>query len=570
MKNEFLPGVIDAGATSHQQKELRDAITEAAKRKIEALRLYEPSPFQERFHECGAKEVGLIAGNQVGKSLAAFVELARAIAGCDPYDKYPKKDGIAVVLGLDEAHIGRVIHSYLFRSGRFRIIRDKETQEWRAWHPWEEEDRADETKPAPPLLPPRLIKKIAWRKRASYVFDSVEFHNGWILYAMSSKGEPAGGFQLDIGMIDEDIERPDWYDELIARTSMRDGRIIWSALPLNKNDALCNLVDRAESEKENEDPNSVVIRATVYDNIYMPPSAREENIRIWKSKGEEEYRKRALGEMVIDSVLMYPTFSKDVHSCVNDDPRNKLQEFLKDTMGMPGKDWCLYAVVDPGFSVCATTFWAVPPPDEFGDFRVLYDMAYQKQCTAEMWGEMMRTKCSGRRFQGFIIDAHGGRIRSIGSGITPQRQYEGELEKHRIECIETGHHFMAGSDDIQGREGKLRQWLNVRADGTPTMYVVTQRCDKVVWEFGRFRRKVVNGVIQEDGNRRGYCHAVETCEYAAAHGLEYHKPPKASVESSAVKQILKAREMREKQRRCSIYTPHSSSDGVTLGPRGDS
>ena len=90
------PAQAATHVTEHQKEEIREIVAEQLRRKCEALRLYEPLPFQERYHASGAKEVLIQAGNQVGKSLAAFVEDARAATGQDPHGKYPKEDGILV------------------------------------------------------------------------------------------------------------------------------------------------------------------------------------------------------------------------------------------------------------------------------------------------------------------------------------------------------------------------------------------------------------------------------------------------------------------------------------------
>ena len=104
------PSNILEGITEYQKANIRQLHVEKAKRESEALRLYEPLPFQDKYHACNAKEALIQAGNQVGKSLCAFVEDARAATGQDPYGKYPKENGIMVCLGMDEGHIGRTIH----------------------------------------------------------------------------------------------------------------------------------------------------------------------------------------------------------------------------------------------------------------------------------------------------------------------------------------------------------------------------------------------------------------------------------------------------------------------------
>ena len=564
------PAPSIAHVTQRQRDELRDMVAEKMRRECEALRLYEPLPFQDRYHQCKNKEVLIQAGNQVGKSLAAFVEDARAATGQDPYDKYPKENGIMVCLGMDEGHIGRTIHKYLFRAGSFKIIRDHATGEWRAWKPWIEEDwdKRSEAKLAPPLIPSRYIKNFAWKKRAQHVFEICELHNGWTIYAMGSKGDPAQGFQADLVHIDEDLEKPEWYGEMVARLSMREGKLRWSALPHAKNDALVNLCERAEDEAKEEKPSTVVIRATIFDNPFMPEQVKQENIKRWKAQGDDEFRKRALGEMVTDSVLMYPNFSKDTHNAIKfEEPRNSVQEYLAEHSGVPGKDWCRYMVVDPGHVVCAATFLAVPPPDKFGEHVVCYDELYIQQCTAAIFAEGAKIKVNNDNFEAFIIDAHGGRLRDLGSGTLPRIQYSRELEDRGVRSETTGSNFLSGSDDVAGRAMRLREWLTVGNRGVPKMLIVANRCPNLVKEFSRFKKKVVNGFITDEGNRRGACHAIETLEYAAANGLKYNAPRKKVVHRGVVQQILRDRSLRAASRRG--RKGGGPQESITLGPQGE-
>src|SRR6187455_363086 len=110
---------------------------------------------------------GIVHHNS-GKSMSSFAETASAattqpIIGWDGYplpQKYPTNRPLLIwVVGYDERHIGGTIYRMLFKPGAFRIIQDRTTGEWRAWKPWELADklREEETRPAPPLIPPRLI-----------------------------------------------------------------------------------------------------------------------------------------------------------------------------------------------------------------------------------------------------------------------------------------------------------------------------------------------------------------------------------------------------------------------------
>ena len=193
--------------TQHALQHLREVQAELAGRKLESLRLYEPMPLQKEFHESMCSERLLIGGNRSGKSCASFVEEARAATGQDPYDKYPKTDGNIVIVGRNWPHIGLVAYPMLFRAGAFKIIRDKDTGEWRAFKPGDDRTKA---KPAPPLIPPRFVKETSWVLKSAGYCQKVTLNNGWVVNFFSSEGEPPQGFQADLVHIDEDINNERW------------------------------------------------------------------------------------------------------------------------------------------------------------------------------------------------------------------------------------------------------------------------------------------------------------------------------------------------------------------------
>jgi hypothetical protein len=112
----------DIGQSSFAKKKALRVASEIAKRRIEALNLYVPQPTQDDFHKCTAPECMLQGGNRGGKSLAAFIEDARAVLGKDPYNKYPKRDGVLAIVGYKESHLGGVVYPYLCKAGAFKIL----------------------------------------------------------------------------------------------------------------------------------------------------------------------------------------------------------------------------------------------------------------------------------------------------------------------------------------------------------------------------------------------------------------------------------------------------------------
>jgi hypothetical protein len=565
------------GAVS--QRRLEDMVKLKAavdNRKLEALGLYEPLPFQQAYHQLRNKELIMNKGTQVGGSLAGYVEVARAVTGQDPYDKYPKKNGIAVCLGYGEKHIGRVIHKYLFRVGAFKIIKDLETGEWRTWKPWlpEDKDREAEAALAPPLIPERFIDgKISWEKRAERVFSYVKFTTGWELYALNSAGDPsqAQGFAVNLYDIDEDLATGGWYEEAVSRTSMPGGLIRWHAVPQGETEDMMNMLQRAEAEEENGTPvndrMTMQITATIYDNPYMPAESREHNAKIWRALGEDVYRKRALGEIDNDSTLMYPTFDKRVHDAMLcEHPAMKL---IQDRGGVPPDDWCRYMILDPGHGTLALLFVATCPP-AFGEFTVVYDERAVRTADRYKFGAAAKEAIGEQIMQDFIIDAHGGRLRELGSGVLPKKQYEDELQTLGIRCQARGSRFTHGSDDVEGRELIVRNWLAIRRDGTSRLMFVAKRVPNTIREMSLFKKITVkvggHKIPTDKGNRRANTHFVEDVEYACANGVPYIKPKPKTKRGSAIQWIKEERKRRAKMRAMKNYDP--SRNTRALGPRG--
>lgn len=574
-----LPIDLLASTTEFERREFLKLAKESTERMCEAQKLYVPLPFQEAYHKCTDKECILIKGNRAGGSTAGFMEDARAGCGTDPYQKYPTRDGTIACLGYGEKHISRVIHKFLFRAGAFRIIRDPATRLWRVYRPWAKEHGGDghrfaESKPAPPFIPTRFIEEFVWEKRGERVFSVCRLTTGWQIYAMNSAGEPgqAQGFDVDLYHIDEDTARPGWYEEAVARVGMTDGKIRWTALPHARNDDILNMMQRAESEDaaDVKKKTTVMVRASMYDNPYLPEESKKAMTKAWADQGVDVLRKRAYGELVLDSVLMYPSFNKSVHSALESVGSVALaQKILAERNGNPPMDWCLDMVVDPGHTICAVLFFATPPP-KYGEFHMVYRELYMPMCTAEMFGVETFKATRDRTFQRFIIDAHGGRLTDIGSGISPRSQYEHQLSSRNIVSEEVGSYFINGSDDIHGREAKLREWLRIRPGGHPTLLINMAACPNLVRELQRFKKKqtVVSGqfVTLDEANRSAPCHAIECCEYAAAHGLHYVPPKPKAKHSTFVGRVLEGRKRRSRKR--AMRASQARGSTITLGPRG--
>jgi hypothetical protein len=471
-------------------------------------------PHQEEFHKSMVSERIVLGGNRGGKSLAVAVEAARAVTGSDPYNKYPQEGGNLAIVGRNWPHIGLVIYPILFKAGAFRIIRDEQTGEWRSVQPGDDKEKS---KPAPPLIPPRLIKDMSWVLKNAGYLNKVELTNGWTIWCFSSEGEPPQGYQADLIWLDEDLNNERWVGECQARLADRKGRFVWSAMPHSKNDALLGLCERAE--KEADKPDAIIRKFTFrfLDNEFIDSDEKRKNIERWSALGVDEVRMRAEGEFTTESTLMYPTFNSAVHIL----QREELPA------GVIPPDWTRYVAIDPGHAVMACIFGAVPPDEKF---LLIYDELYIRQCNALIFGEQFAAKADGQFFRNFIMDMHGGMLRDLGSGRLPHELYTEELKKRNIRSQISGFQFMPGSDDIPARTALVRQMLHIRGDGTVRLKVLEGSCPNLLREIKRYRKKTttVNGqvFVTDEPQSRGDVHAVQSLEYLCAYEPKYHAPPK--------------------------------------------
>lgn len=535
-------------------------------RQVEALRLYEPLVYQQRFHSCKAKKIVLLKANRVGGTLCNMVELARALTNQDPYQKYPKVV-MAGVIGYGQRHIGNVFHKYLFEEGAFQIIRDLETKKWRTYRPWKGElsgligdlEREAEARLAPPLIPERFLDRdsFAWLDRRQNVFNKVVLKNGSTLMAYNSEGDwkHAQGFKADLICVDEDLANQGWITEMAGRLIDKNGLLRWSGVWHGDNMAMDNIITLAEEEEVREsDPDrraSVVIHATIFDNPYLPVAARDAEIKQWKIEGEDVYRKRALGERTLEGQMMYSQF----HADVNGLSPEELPE------GEVPRDWCRYMVLDPGRNPASVLFAAVPPPQsKYGNIFLIYDEVQLKDADARKLADELARKMAGQEFEAFIIDEHGSRPRETGSGISIKRQYSLAFEAKRIVSNRTGSNFISGSDDVRGRTQLLRSmimgWNYLEETSVPMLKFLQGRVPLFVAEMRRYKKKKdPQGNVIDEPYVRGI-HLAICCEYLAAYlGLRrqiYHRP-KSAITTRTDPKIMEFLEKYRNRRRNRSY-----------------
>ena len=445
------------------------------------------------------------------------MEDARCVTNQDPYNKYPES-GTLVIVGKDWKHIGITVVPLLFRAGAFKIIKDESTGEWRAYDPVKDSHRRDEAKPAPPLIPPRLVKSTSWVLKSANYMQLCVLHTGWEIHFMSSEGEPVQGFQADRVHIDEDINNENWVPELQARLVDRKGKFCWSAMPHSTNNALLGLKERADESEQahGEKSNIRQFRLRMLDNPYLDSEEKQKSLERWAALGEDVLRMRSEGDFITDSILCFPNFDMRIHGM----DRSELPD------GQIPHGWTRYVAIDPGHAVTAALFMAVPPDEAFW---LCYDQLYIRQCNATIFGEKFAEKTRDWHFHAFLIDAHGGRLRDIGSGRLPTEQYTEKLIHHGIRSQITGSSFLAGCDDIGARMESTRIALHIRPTGTPMLRVLRGSCPDLEREIKRYK-KLVNyiagtAVVTDKPNTRGEVHLCQCLEYLCAYRPGYHQPP---------------------------------------------
>jgi hypothetical protein len=539
------------GVTQHHLNELRDIQAELSERRLEAVRLYEPMPHQDEFHKCMASERIVLGGNRGGKTLAVAVEAARAVTGQDPYNKYPKEGGNLAIVGRNWPHIGLVIYPMLLKAGAFRIVRDQKTGKWRSIRPGDDKEKS---KPAPPLIPPRMVKDVSWVLKNAGYLNKVELTNGWTIWCFSSEGEPPQGYQADLIWIDEDVTNEAFVGESQARLADRKGRFVWSAMPHSRNDALIGLCERADRAVEEGKKNPIIRKFTFrfLDNNFIDSEEKQKNIERWGALGADELRMRAEGEFTTESTLMYPTFNRSVHVL----PRSELEN------GVVPENWTRYCSIDPGHAVMATLFMAIPPHERF---FLVYDELYIRNCNALIWGEQFWEKVREQNIHAAIMDMHGGTLRDLGSGRLPHELYSEELKKRRVKFNIGGHSFVPGSDDIQARTSLVRKLLHIQGDGTTRLKVLEGTCPNLLRELKRYRKKTttVNGqvFVTDIPQSRGDVHACQALEYLCAYEPRYHAPPRNYGPDPWWVKWLAERKRRQRE---------STDPHIILGPSGRS
>ncbi len=518
----------------------------------EFLRVYRPFGEQEKVHRCKAREILIYGGKRAGKSVCATAEFTSRVLGLpivlpDGSKIEPKFPVSSVenpltywIIGLDMRHIGKTIYRLLFARGMrnsIRVIRDKETGKWRIFNVNNPSDveRFDESRLAGPAIPPRYIEKdsFVWESVKAREFRSLRLVNGAMIYAFPSTGDhPGMGDAVDGIWINEDIAKPDhlaeWQDRLIDR----NGWLIWDAYPQMHNHAIVEMHDRAESQKDDPDPDIVSFQLISTDNPFASKEGRERGIR--RMGDEEAVARRSRGDMLRGNYLMY-SFVPSMHllrkgaQYDDEDIKNRVRYTLESVYTQNGRmpeGWARYLVIDPSHTRTAVLSGVIPPLEYNGvsiGKRLIIEWDFvAKRFTPDMLAEALLPLVRGFEYTSFIIDKNQGRQHTVGSdGRAVVQVYADAFSRFGIISRRTRSGFEYGTNDTAYRRNVVREMLSAVDGGVPMLLFCDQATYETQREFNRYVKKIlkVNGVdevIDEPSNPRT-CDCMQALEYLCAH-----------------------------------------------------
>jgi hypothetical protein len=583
------------------QQKLSAIKAELSRREREILRVYRPSPQQEPIHRSSASEVIVRGGKRAGKSVSTSAEFASRVTG-EPiyapdgtiiYPKYPVATPdyprLYWIIGWDTKHIGQTIHKLLFQRGQggtFRVIRDEVTGLWRTFNRADPKDvaRVKESELAEPLIPERLIEPDSWEwedKKANH-FNRVVLKNGATIFAYpSSARNPKQGDAVSGIWIDEDIQFPGHLKEWQDRLTDEEGWFMWSVWPHMKNEALLDLIDRAQLAELEDSPQIQSFTLIMTSNTHLTDKGKQASLG--RMGSDEEIARRNEGALLTDALSMY-SFSNTMHQIQrplagriirHDQP--KAHKFLLDTWLQSNafpREWTRYLSIDPSNTRTAVLSWVVPPADcqgvKLGNVAICEWELIARRYSAKMLAKAIAAKAGTRHYEAFIMDQMAGRQTHAGREETTFAVYTEAFAEAGLSSRLSLNSFIPGCNVRAQFFRAVRDLLEPQFEtGIPSLMIVEETCPETRKEFNAYRKKTeargegVDSVLDEPANPRLF-DCMAAVQYFAAYiqpmflmGQAYIDPSLYNNRGSAAyKQAMK---IMDKQRH------QEGADVVTLG-----
>ena len=544
-----LPEMGAQAAALQRRATLRRALT----RYSEGLRMYRPLPHLAEVHSSTAKWRIIDGSNRSSKTMTGAAEACRAWLGADPFDKYPRRNGNSLVVGLQLDHIA-MIWRKCADQGAFKLIPDEQTGLPRAVRPDPNDplhldpyDLAyrEKWRDAPPLIPKRMIATLAWEDRSKGQPRFVRFTTGWTVLFRSSDSKAPQGDHYNFGWLDEEIINEGFIAELkrgmvgLDELPKHRPKSIWTATAQTTNPELLEFREQADAGAEH----TRAFQALIKDCPYVPD---EEKQAFHDSLSEDDRKVRYYGEYAIMGRRCYPTYDpQDVHGY--------------DPFEVP-PDWCRYIGLDPGTMHCGTIFIAIDPEEKYIWLYGGFDL---RNSDAVAWAERVRQR--NEQYEAVVCDYQMGKTRHGGATLTVARQYSEALEDAGVKVRQQGPMagFFEGTPDIPAREEALRGWMALRRDGPFA---------------GTAKLKVARGVIPELDKQIRHAHMdrraeekrarldhdlLEGLEYLAGLGPRYHEPVQIKpTEDEEVFRQFQEHQRRQLRRRRTTASCYGSLTGL--------
>ena len=542
-------------ALQPSKRRLQEVLARLVAFRQEGLALYRALPEGEAFHACREKFVIVEGSNRSTKTTAGCAELARALTGSDPYDKYIPRGGVALLVGLKEDNIA-MLWRKIAEPGAFKVIPDEHTRLLRAVRPdpndptrLDEYDLAYQEKwlDAPPLLPPRLVnpdKDVAWNDRAKGVPRTVKVPStGWRLEMRPSGSRPDQGDHYNYVQNDEEMERSDWYMEEIrgltglSETPKHTPRLVWTATSQVANPAFAELREKALAQV----PGFARFVFLIKDNPYVPEAEKK---AFFDALPENERDCRYHGIPAISGRRIYGTYDPSgIHGC--------------EPFEIPA-DWARYAIVDPGTGFCATLLVAIDPDEEHA---WVYGGFVLNNAAATQWAYALQEREKGFAFEAIVMDERAGKQKSFNAAESTAERFANALATAGIQPRTTGSMFgfFPGTSDVKTRTIALREWMTIRPEGPHKGTPVLQVMKGVLPELDKQIKSAISD--RKDPEKRAkydglMCDLLDDLEYAAAAKLRYYEPTPIDQLSDISPAVLDFHKWQKKHNKS---TPYSST-----------
>lgn len=535
------------------------AMQQLHSKRMQALELFRPFPYQDEFLLCDSTEVLVRGGTRSGKSSIIAAAITAYVTNQPIYTSfggkiYPREEhyrdkptGEIWVIGKQISH-SSTIYRLLFQRGAFQILKDPKTGQWRAWRPGiipgDDKIPKNQLKPAPPFIDPRTVE-FGWNAQREKTWHTATLPNGWVIKYWPSNGEPKRGDPVHRIWIDEEVLNDvDLYAELQSRLSDYGGRIWWSSWPDLDCPALVELYDRAVQEMEDHRAGNID-KCDVYQMAFVgsanPVIDEEEKRKRARGWDSATRAARDLGEFNRETLLSYPEFSANTHT-VDYGPtshlNDKLTMCLRANNYVPPLNWCVYLILDPG-TVKPGLLWVAIPPEDFWYKGKPFYVPYHEitgRFHAGQLATMAKFAEPRRVYQRFIIDGKAGDQTPM--GFTEQEKvrlnYARAFTAAGLQAVETPGTFQRGEMTWIVRAMALKNMmLPIGADTSlPQLRIVQHKCPNLVTQIRRNLRHVTKQDVQDKQASGQVKDLLDCLEYFAGSQPRFAVPPPPQIEET--------------------------------------